>query len=152
MSLMCAAMTQDQIILFALLGCIFGLLIWGRFRYDLIAFSALAVALVAGVVPKDAAFSGFGHPATVIIALVLIVSRGLFASGAIELITRHLISSGRSLAAHIGIMSALSAGFFGVSATRYSAMSGQVSEVLRPMSVCSAFLNLHSCLFWKSTA
>jgi len=75
-------MTQDQIILFALLGCIFGLLIWGRFRYDLIAFSALAVALVAGVVPKDAAFSGFGHPATVIIALVLIVSRGLFASGA----------------------------------------------------------------------
>lgn len=109
MPLLCAAMTQDQIILFGLLGCIFGLLIWGRFRYDLIAFSALAVALVAGVVPKEAAFSGFGHPATVIIALVLIVSRGLFASGAIELITRHLISSGRSLAAHIGIMSTLSA-------------------------------------------
>ena len=58
-------MTYDQIFLFALLGCIFALLIWGSIRYDLIAFSALAVALVAGVVPKDAAVSGFGHPATV---------------------------------------------------------------------------------------
>ncbi len=102
-------MSLDQTILFGLLFCIFGLLIWGRFRYDLVAFSALAVALVAGVVPKEQAFSGFGHPATVIIALVLIVSRGLFASGAIELITRKLIDSGRSLAGHIAVMSALSA-------------------------------------------
>ena len=102
-------MSLDQIILFGLLFCIFGMLIWGKFRYDLVAFSALALALVAGVVPKDQAFSGFGHPATVIIALVLIVSRGLFASGAIELITRHLVDAGRSLAGHIGVMSALSA-------------------------------------------
>ncbi|MEM7426299.1 MAG: SLC13 family permease [Pseudomonadota bacterium] len=102
-------MSFDQSILFALLIGIFALLIWGKFRYDLVAFSALAVALVAGVVPKEQAFSGFGHPATVIIALVLIVSRGLFASGAIELITRHLIDASRSLAAHISVMSALSA-------------------------------------------
>ena len=107
-------MTNDQIILFVLLGCIFGLLIWGKFRYDLVAFCALVVALVAGVVPAKEAFSGFGHPATVIIALVLIVSRGLFASGAIELITRHIIDSGRSLAGHISIMSALSAGLSAV--------------------------------------
>jgi di/tricarboxylate transporter len=50
-------------------------MVWGRWRYDLVAFSALAVAVIAGVVPIEEAFSGFGHPATVIIAMVLIVSR-----------------------------------------------------------------------------
>ena len=50
-------------------------------RYDLVAFGALVVALITGVVSTDKAFTGFGHPATVIIALVLVVSRGLANSG-----------------------------------------------------------------------
>ena len=87
----------------------FAFLIWGRWRYDLVAFIALLVALVTGVVPSDAAFSGFGHPATVIIALVLIVSRGLANSGAIELVARYLVDASRTLGGHIGIMSGLAA-------------------------------------------
>ena len=35
---------------------LFALLIWGRWRYDLVAFAALVAALVAGVVPADQAF------------------------------------------------------------------------------------------------
>lgn len=85
------------------------MLIWGRFRYDLVAFSALVIGLILGVIETDAAFSGFGHPATVIIALVLIVSRGLFASGAIDIVTRHLIDASRSLGAHIAVMSTIAA-------------------------------------------
>ena len=81
-------MTIDQILLFSLFGVVFALLIWGRWRYDLVAFVALVIALVLGLVPTELAFSGFGHPATVIIALVLVVSRGLVNSGAIDLITR----------------------------------------------------------------
>ena len=85
-------MTIDQILLFSLFGVVFALLIWGRWRYDLVAFVALVIALVLGLVPTELAFSGFGHPATVIIALVLVVSRGLVNSGAIDLITwRRLI-------------------------------------------------------------
>ena len=102
-------MTPDQIILFSLLFFVFVFLIWGRWRYDLVAFVALLVALLAGIVPADKAFSGFGHPAVVIIALVLIVSRGLSNSGAIELLARHVVSGSRKLAAHIGIMSSLAA-------------------------------------------
>ena len=79
---------SDQNILFILLGIVFGLLVWGKIRYDLVAFGALVVAIVIGVVPQEDAFAGFGHHATVIIALVLVVSRGLFNSGAIELIAR----------------------------------------------------------------
>jgi di/tricarboxylate transporter len=100
---------SDQVILFCLLGVVFGLLVWGRIRYDLVAFGALTVAIVIGVVPQQDAFSGFGHHATVIIALVLIVSRGLFNSGAIELIARHVIDGSRSLFLHISVMSGVAA-------------------------------------------
>ena len=103
-------MTTDQILLFILLFLVFVFLIWGRWRYDLVAFVALMVALLLGLVPVDKAFSGFGHPATVIIALVLVVSRGLSNSGVIELLARHFVDASRKLAAHIGMMSGLAAG------------------------------------------
>ena len=101
--------TTDQGLLFGLLVLVFVFLIWGRWRYDLVAFVALLVALLLGLVPKEQAFSGFGHPATVIIALVLVVSRGLSNSGVIELLARYCIDAGRRLAAHISIMSGLAA-------------------------------------------
>jgi len=99
----------DQIILFALLFAVFALLIWGRWRYDIVAFVALLAAVLTGIVPTDRAFSGFGHPATIIIALVLVVSRGLSNSGAIELMARYVIDGTRKLGAHIAIMSSLAA-------------------------------------------
>ncbi len=97
-------MTQDQIILFTLFGGVFALLLWGRWRYDLVAFTALLIGVVLGVVPTKDAFSGFGHPATVIVALVLVVSAGLVRSGAVFLITRTLVDSSRSLQVHIALM------------------------------------------------
>ena len=102
-------MTADQIFLFVLLVVVFALLIWGRVRYDVVAFGALIVAYIGGVIPKGDVFAGFGHPATVIIALVLIVSHGLFRSGAIEVLARHLVDASRSLALHIAAMSAIAA-------------------------------------------
>ena len=102
-------MTTDQIILFTLLGFVFVFLVWGRWRYDIVAFSALLIALMAGVIPAERAFAGFGHPATVIIALVLIVSRGLSNSGAIELVARYVVDSSRSVSAHIGVLAGVGA-------------------------------------------
>ncbi|WP_298495032.1 SLC13 family permease [uncultured Maritimibacter sp.] len=97
-------MTFDQTVLFALFIGVFGMLLWGRFRYDLVAFTALMIGILLGVVPTEEAFSGFGHEATIIVALVLIVSAGLVRSGAVLLITRTLIDSSRRLGAHIAIM------------------------------------------------
>ena len=101
--------TTPQILLFAILLLLFALLIWGRWRYDLVAFAALVTALVAGVVPADQAFAGFGHPATVVVALVLVVSRGLSNSGVVEYLAGKVIDATRPLFAHIGIMSGLAA-------------------------------------------
>ncbi|MCZ4289646.1 SLC13 family permease [Hoeflea alexandrii] len=97
-------MTTDQIVLFGILVVLFGMLVWGRFRYDLVAFVALMVTVLAGLVAPEDAFHGFGHPAVVIIALVLIVSRGLMNSGAVEMIARFVTKSDRALPVHIGIM------------------------------------------------
>ncbi|HNP37576.1 MAG TPA: SLC13 family permease [Woeseiaceae bacterium] len=102
-------MTTPQIILFVLLFFVFVFLVWGRWRYDLVAFVALLVGLLAGVIPMDQAFSGFGHPATIIIALVLVISRGLSNSGVIELLGRYVVDPARKLGAHITVMSALAA-------------------------------------------
>ncbi|MEP2530899.1 SLC13 family permease [Shimia sp.] len=102
-------MTIDQIILFSLFGGVFVMLLWGRFRYDLIAFTALMLGVVLGVVPVKNAFAGFGHPATIIVALVLVVSAGLVRSGAVFLITRTLVDSSRRLGAHIAMIGTIGA-------------------------------------------
>ena len=100
---------SDQAILYTLLLFVFAFLVWGRWRYDLVAFTALIAAALTGVVPKEQIFAGFGHPATLIIALVLIISRGLSSSGAIEVLTRQVIRLAGSLRAHIATMSTISA-------------------------------------------
>jgi len=102
-------MSQDQIILFSLFAAVFALLLWGRFRYDLVAFTALMAGVVLGVVPTKDAFAGFGHPATLVVALVLIVSAGLVRSGAVFLITRTLVDSTRGLGSHIALMGGIGA-------------------------------------------
>ena len=102
-------MTNEQIILFSLMGGVLGLLLWGKWRYDIVAFGALVLGIILQVIPSDRAFSGFGHPAVIIIALVLIVSRALSQSGAIELLTSRLIKAGSPLPIHIASMGSLGA-------------------------------------------
>ncbi len=102
-------MTTDQGLLFALIGALFVFLIWGRYRYDLVAFAALLIAYLLGLVSTDQVFVGFGHPAVIIIALVLIISRGLYLSGAIEMMAGALLDGTRSIGRHIGLMAGVSA-------------------------------------------
>lgn len=96
--------------IFIVLGAVFVLLVWGRIRYDLVAFGALIVAAMLGLVPAEHVFSGFGHSAVAIIALVLIVSRGLSSSGAVELVASKLIDPDRPLPLHIAAIAGLAAG------------------------------------------
>ena len=102
-------MTSHQGILFALIGVLFLFLIWGRFRYDLVAFAALTLAYLLGVVPAEDVFSGFGHSAVIIIALVLVISRGLYLSGAIDMLASVMIDRTRSIGRHISLMAGVSA-------------------------------------------
>ena len=83
-------MNHEQITLFLILGAALGCFVWGRFRYDVVAVLALLAAVVAGIVPGDEAFLGFGHPAVITVAAVLVLSRALRNSGLIEWAARSL--------------------------------------------------------------
>ena len=83
-------MTTDQIIIFAVLFGALGLFIWGRWRYDVVALLALLVVAIAGIVPPNQVFDGFGHPAVITVATVLIISQALTNSGAVEVLGKHL--------------------------------------------------------------
>lgn len=61
-----------------------------RIRYDIVALGALAFLAVIEIVPRDEAFSGFGHPAVITVAAVLVISRALENSGLVDLIARRL--------------------------------------------------------------
>ena len=102
-------MSTDQILLFILFFFVFVFLLWGRWRYDLVAFAALLIALILGLVPSSQAFSGFGHPATIIVALVLVVSRGLVNAGAIDLIIKNIVNPARSIRLHITTLGGIGA-------------------------------------------
>ncbi|GAB5500294.1 MAG: SLC13 family permease [Pseudohongiellaceae bacterium] len=77
-------MSADQIILLVILAALLGLLVWGRWRYDIVALGALFSAGLFGIVPQSELFSGFGNPATITVVLVLIISFGLTRSGAVD--------------------------------------------------------------------
>lgn len=95
-------MSLDQGLILGLLLVLLGLFVWGRYRYDLVALAGLLTATLLGLVDAKDAFDGFGNPATVTVALVLILSRALSASGAIDPITRLVQRGSGTTSGHIG--------------------------------------------------
>ena len=81
-------MTNDQVLILAVLMAIMALFLWGRWRHDLIAMGALLVCVLAGLVPGNEAFSGFGHPAVITVACVLVLGYGLLVSGAVDVLAK----------------------------------------------------------------
>lgn len=84
-------MTSDQIAVLLILGLVIGLFLWGRWRHDLVAVSALVACVWSGLVAPEDAFSGFGHPAVITVACMLIMSKALQVSGAVEVLARHAL-------------------------------------------------------------
>jgi len=105
-------MTLEQIFVCAILIATMGLFIWGRWRYDIVAILALLGVVIIGTVPASEAFDGFGHPAVITVAAVLIISRSLQNSGIVGLIARKLdkiqLGPSTQIAAIAGLVSLLS--------------------------------------------
>lgn len=105
-------LTVPQFLIFAILAATMGLFLWGRFRHDVVALLALMACVVAGLVPGAEAFAGFGHPAVITVACVLVLSQGLQNTGAVDWLARGLLprEAGRvsSMAALMGLGALLS--------------------------------------------
>ncbi|CAH1044363.1 SLC13 family permease [Halomonas sp. TD01] len=96
-------MTMDSIglapstLVFIVLGLTLAAFMWGRFRYDLVALAALLGSVMLGLVPTDDAFKGFGHPAVITVAAVLVISRGFERSGVVDIIANQVLKVGERL-------------------------------------------------------
>jgi di/tricarboxylate transporter len=105
-------MTNDQVLIVAVLIITMAMFLWGRWRHDLIALGALLACVAAGLVPDNKAFDGFGHPAVITVACVLVLGYGLQITGAVDVVAQHLLPSSSgptvSILALIGLAALLS--------------------------------------------
>jgi len=89
-------MSTTQLLISGILLATLLAFVWGRWRYDLVAMFALMSTVLAGLVEPNVAFAGFGHPAVVTVAAVLIISSALRNAGVVDEIASrisHLIES-----------------------------------------------------------
>ncbi len=87
-------MTLDQSLVISVLAAAMALFLWGRWRHDMVAMAALLACVALGLVPAESAFAGFGHPAVITVAAVLVLSRGLHESGAVDRLARTILPQG----------------------------------------------------------
>lgn len=89
-------MLSDQWTVFLILGTTLALFIWNRLRFDIVAMLALLAVAVSGLVAPDQLFAGFGHPAVITVAAVLVISQGLVNGGVVDAVARLLGKVGRN--------------------------------------------------------
>lgn len=109
-------MTVDQGAVFTILSVSLTLFVWGRWRYDIVSLAALLMVFLAGLVPAGEVFLGFGHPAVITVAAVLVISRGLLNAGVVDFLSRYLAKVG-------------------------SRLTLQVATLTGTVALCSAFMN-----------
>lgn len=94
----------EQILIFAILAATLAMFVWGRFRYDVIALLALLAVALTGLLPTETIFSGFGHPAVITVAAVLVVSQALTNAGIADVISRWLGATGSKPIIHLAML------------------------------------------------
>ncbi len=84
-------MTQDNILVLAILAVAVVLFVSERLRVDLIAMLVLITLSVTGLVTIEEAFSGFASPAVITVWSVYIVSGALFRSGVADTLANFML-------------------------------------------------------------
>lgn len=100
-------LTGDQGMILAIIGATMVLFIWGRWRADVVALAALLATVLTGLVPGREAFAGFGHPAVITVACVLVLSQGLQETGAVDALARRLLPAGAGPTVTMTLLTAL---------------------------------------------
>lgn len=100
-------MNFDQYLITAILLGTLILFVWNKWRYDIVAMLALVIATLFGLVNQADMFSGFGHPAVITVAAILVISHALQHSGALEIITNWLRRFGKHESLQIFLLTGL---------------------------------------------
>lgn len=99
----------QQAIVFTVIGLSLVLFVDGRLRYDFVALMALLILTLTHIIAPSEAFLGFGHPAVVTVAAILVVSSALLKTGALNLLVDRLNRSGTSISVKIASLMLMTA-------------------------------------------
>ena len=78
---------MDEAIVFGVLFLSLVMFVTARWRYDVVALLALLILDDCGhSARRPQAFRGFGHPAVITVAAVLVLSRALYSSGVVDVL------------------------------------------------------------------
>lgn len=102
-------MTNDQWAILAILAATVAMFLWGRWRHDMVATGALLACVLTGLIEPAEAFFGFGHPAVITVACVLVLSHGLQSSGAVDALTRAVLPANAGRLVTLAALMALGA-------------------------------------------
>ena len=97
-------MTLDQGLIIGLLALMLVLFAQNKIRFEVIALSALVIAVVLGLVPRSQAFTGFSHNAVVTVGAVLVMSQALIDTGFVEIIAQYVSKFGKTKISQMGIL------------------------------------------------
>lgn len=97
-------MTTQQYLAFAVIGLMMIAFVWGRVRYDIVAMCSLLAALAVGIVPLEAAFSGFSDEIVIIVGSALVVSAGVARSGLMEAAVQRFVPDLSSVRAQLAVL------------------------------------------------
>lgn len=97
-------LTTDQTTVFAILAGALVMFAVGWPRYDLVALISLVAVVATGIVDANDAFAGFGHPAVITVASVLIISQALKTSGVVDVIAEKLLPYTSNQIMHIAAL------------------------------------------------
>lgn len=97
-------MTFDQTLIFGILIIALALFIFSKWRYDIVACFVLILVALTNTIPTNRIFAGFGHPAVITVAAVLVISRGLLNSGLIDILTGYVEKVGKKPILQLGIL------------------------------------------------
>ena len=100
-------MSVEQSIITAILLLTLLLFIWGKYRHDLVASIALALCVLTGLVSTEDAFAGFGHPAVITVAAVLVISEALRRSGVVDMIAQKILPYTEHPVSHIVLLTSV---------------------------------------------
>jgi di/tricarboxylate transporter len=99
--------SQQQVLILGVLAATVAMFLWGRWRHDMVAAAALLACVLTGLVTPAEAFAGFGHPAVVTVACVLVLSQGLLSSGAVDALARIVLPAKAGPTLSIAALTAL---------------------------------------------
>jgi len=102
-----SSLTLEQALVYGVIVLTLFMLASELWRYDLVALLGMLLLVVVETVSVEEGFAGFGEPAVITIAAVLVVSQGLQNTGVVDQVAKRMSAVGERLAPQLIVLCGL---------------------------------------------